>query len=66
MLEGSNVEIAQLAKALMAAMERRVAMADRFRKLYVHNANQLYDYEVAEATAVYEVQLGDAPAVIHI
>ena len=52
---GSNGEVARLAQSLHEAMGKRVATADRFRKLHIHNANQLYDYEVAEATATFEV-----------
>lgn len=52
---GSHKEILELESALQRALERRIATADRFRKLHIHNANQLYDYEVADANAVYQV-----------
>jgi hypothetical protein len=44
--------------ALQKALEKRIAAADRFRKLQIQNANNLYDYEIAESKAVYEVQFG--------
>ncbi len=52
---GTHPDIQSTAEALQKAMQRRIATADRFLKLQIHNANQLYEYELVEAGAVYEV-----------
>jgi hypothetical protein len=46
----------RLARALQAARDRRMAMADRVRKMHIQIADNMYDYELQEAMAAYEVR----------
>jgi hypothetical protein len=52
---GTHEEIVRLARALQAAKDRRMAMADRVRKMHIQIADNMYDYELQEAAAAYEV-----------
>lgn len=54
-LEGSHDEILRRSLALEKAKELRIAAADKHRKLQIKNINELYEYEVEDASAIYKV-----------
>lgn len=53
--EGSHIELAKRSDALRRAKESKVATADRHRKMQIKNINLLYEYELEDASALYNV-----------
>lgn len=53
--EGSHVELSKRSDALKRAKENKMATADRHRKMQIKNINLLYEYELEDANALYNV-----------
>ena len=51
---GSYRELARLSEGLNRVKEKKIAAADKHRKLQIKNINDLYEYEVSDATARYK------------
>jgi hypothetical protein len=51
---GKNNDLLQRVVHLEKAKEKQIAAADRHRKAQIKNINQLYDFEVADAQALFE------------
>eukprot|EP01039_Chlorochromonas_danica_P000908 gene907-990_t len=51
--DGSHSELLLRVQGLEVEKEKQIAAADRHRKLQIKNINQLYDYEVEDAQALY-------------
>lgn len=54
---GNNPDLNRRAAALDKLKEKHIASADRHRKLQIKNINQLYEFEVEDAEALYAVIL---------
>jgi hypothetical protein len=46
--------LARLSEGLNRVKEKKIAAADKHRKLQIKNINDLYEYEVSDATARYK------------
>ncbi len=53
--QGSHSELLLRAQALEHEKGKQIAAADRHRQLQIANINQLYEYEVEDANALYNV-----------
>jgi len=51
---GTYQELARLAEGLARIKEKKIAAADKHRKLQIKNINDLYEYEVSDASARYK------------
>jgi len=51
---GTYQELARLAEGLTRIKEKKIAAADKHRKLQIKNINDLYEYEVSDASARYK------------
>lgn len=56
-MEGLELELGPKVTFLVKLKEKKIAAADRQRKLLIKSANQLYDYEAAEIENLYNVRL---------
>jgi hypothetical protein len=54
--EGSHEELQQRAYALEQEKQKHIAAADRHRQDQIKNINQLFEYEVEDAQALYNVR----------
>ena len=54
--DGTHAEVAKRSNNLLRIKDKRVATADRHRKLQIKNINELYDYEVQDSEALFQVQ----------
>lgn len=54
---GTHVDFERRKCLLQRELEKQLTSADRFRKLQIKNINELYDFEVEDAKARYEVRL---------
>lgn len=52
---GLHGELERRSVALQKAKDKKVASCDRQRKLQIRNINQLFEYEIEDANAIYEV-----------
>ena len=52
---GSHTEISRRSAALIKARDKKKAASDRHRKLQIKNINELYDFELQEADAIFQV-----------
>jgi hypothetical protein len=52
---GTFPKVANAQEALLREMEKKVAIADRYRKLQIKNINELYESEIVELKARFEV-----------
>ena len=52
---GLHAELERRATALQKARDRKIASCDRHRKLQIRNINQIYEYEVEDANAIFRV-----------
>ncbi len=52
---GLHPDILQTVQSLDKVRNKHLATADRFRKLHLQNVQQLYEYEVTEAEAMFKV-----------
>ncbi len=52
---GTHTELLRRKESLVRGMEKRIAIADRFRKLQLRNVNQLHDFEIDEAKSAFQV-----------
>ncbi len=57
--EGTHLELEKRAVALRRAKENKMASADRHRKMQIKNINLLYEYELEDANALYNVMLNN-------
>ena len=55
--EGSHGEVSKRSNNLLRTKDKRIATADRHRKLQIKNINELYDYEVQDSEALFQVTL---------
>jgi hypothetical protein len=55
-MDGLELEHSSKASFLVKLKEKKIAAADRQRKLLIKSANQLYDYEAAEIENLYNVR----------
>ncbi len=53
--QGTHAELEKRAEALHRAKENKMAAADRHRKMQIKNINLLYEYELEDAGALYNV-----------
>lgn len=56
-MEGIEQELGSKVTFLVRLKEKKIAAADRQRKLLIKSANQLYDYEAVEIENLYNVWL---------
>jgi len=52
--DGSYRELTRLSEGLNRIKEKKIAAADKHRKLQIKNINDLYEYEISDATARYK------------
>ena len=52
---GSHPELLRRGVSLQQLREKQIASCERHRKEQIKNINQLYDYEVEDANALFEV-----------
>jgi hypothetical protein len=52
---GLHGELERRSVALQKAKDKKIASCDRHRKLQIRNINQLFEYDVEDANAIYEV-----------
>ncbi len=55
--DGTHLELQKRAESLRKAKENKMASADRHRKMQIKNINLLYEYELEDANALYNVSL---------
>lgn len=55
--DGSYLELQKRAAALQRVKERAIATADRHRKLQIENIHKLYEFEIEDANAFYNVRI---------
>lgn len=55
--DGSHAELVKRAEALNRAKENKIAAADRHRKMQIKNITAQYEYEVEDASSLYNVSL---------
>lgn len=53
--DGSHPCLLRNYEALQRAKDKKIAEADRIRKLQIKNIHQLYEYEVEDANALFNV-----------
>jgi hypothetical protein len=53
--KGTFPKVVNAQEALLRELERKIAIADRYRKLQIKNVNELYESEVVELKARFEV-----------
>lgn len=52
---GTHSEFLKRKEALVFEMEKKIAIADRYRKLQIKNINDLYDFELEEIKSRFQV-----------
>lgn len=52
---GSHAHLLRRAQALQGEKDKLLSAADRHRKQQIKNINQLYEYELEDAQALYQV-----------
>lgn len=52
---GLHAELERRSIALQKARDRRIVSCDKHRRAQIRNINQLYEYEVEDANAIYKV-----------
>lgn len=55
----SHAEVSKRVAVFNKVKDKRVAAADRHRKLQIRNINELYDYEVQETEAIFQKSVKD-------
>lgn len=58
---GTHPNLVLGAKALEEAKQKKIDASDRHRKMQIKNINALYEYEVEDATALFNVSVVHNP-----
>jgi hypothetical protein len=53
---GQHPNLVECSRALELAKQKKIDASDRHRKMQIKNINALYEYEVDDATALYNVR----------
>lgn len=62
---GQHPDIVRISHKFAMVKEKKVLAADTFRKLAIQNINNLYNYEVHEASKIFEVNLMNQNLLFH-